>query len=256
MAKTPVTDYSEELRFQVAAWRRKRSLRALYHRWYRRIVTALNDKRPVVEIGSGSGNFKAFAGNVVATDICPTGPWIDRIVDARALPFDQEEVGQFVLIDCLHHMPRPLRFLRAAARALKPGGRVVLLEPSCTPWARLIWRKFHHERMDPDEDFYADDCESEPENPGFTYSNIAMAWSIFVRHRKRFAQHVPELRITRVEHSDFLIYPATGGFSYYSFIPATMVRFGYPLERFVMRPFARRLTGMRLLIVLDKCMSD
>src|SRR5262245_26682199 len=139
MPKETYADYRQELAFQKQIWEHKASLRAIYARWYRRIVEALSPRRPVVEIGSGCGNFKASFKDVIATDVILGGPWIDCRADAHALPFAACSVGNFVLIDCLHHLPRPLRFLRQAKQALQPGGRIVIFEPALTPWARLVW---------------------------------------------------------------------------------------------------------------------
>ena len=46
------------------------------------------DGGSVVEIGAGCGNFKSSFPDVIATDAIDAGPWIDRVVDARSLPWD------------------------------------------------------------------------------------------------------------------------------------------------------------------------
>lgn len=252
MAKQTCTDYADELRFQAQIWARKPGLRALYGRWYARVVTALSPQRPVVEIGAGCGNFKAHFSAALATDAIRGGPWIDRIVDARAMPFAPGEVGNFVLIDCLHHLPRPLRFLRAASAALKPGGRIVLFEPACTPWARLVWRFFHHEPVDLRQDLFAEDALPEPENAGLAFTNMGIATVLFVKGREKTMRCLPELKLARLEYSDFVVYPATGGFSYLSLMPAFALPALHATERVLTSPFGSWLTGMRLLIVLEK----
>lgn len=252
MAKDRFKDYREELEFQKATWRRKAGLRKLYHRWYARIVDALSEHRPTVEIGSGCGNFKEFYPDVVATDAMDVGPHIDRIVDARDLPFGEGEVGNFVLIDVLHHLPRPLRFLRSAGRCLKRGGRIVLFEPACTPFARLLWATCHHEPVDLSQDLLAEDELDEPPNEGFQFTNMAIATILFCRRLDETMSRLPGLRLARLRFSDFLVHPATGGFSYHSFVPGFAVGCLHAVEDVLTRPLARHLTGLRMLAVLEK----
>lgn len=252
MPKETFANYFDELQAQRDAWQRKANLRALYRRWYARIVAALSPQRPVVELGSGCGNFKSFIPEVFATDVFPCGPWIDMRVDARRLPFAENSIGNVVMIDCLHHLPRPIDFLRGAARCLRPGGRVVLFEPAATPWARFVWRRFHHEPCDLSADLFATVGKPEPENANFTYSNMATATLLFLLGRDRFEACVPELKIERVEHSDFVVYPATGGFSYRGFVPGAVLPVLHAIESAITRPTARWLTAMRLLVVLEK----
>lgn len=252
MGKKTCEDYFDELKAQREAWQRKANLRALYCRWYARIVAALAPLRPVVELGSGCGNFKAYFPEAIATDVFPCGPWIDTRADARQLPFAAGSVGNFVMIDCLHHLPRPISFLRRAADCLQDGGRIVLFEPAATPWARFVWKRFHHEPCDLSADLFAAEQAPEPENPNFTYSNMATATLLFVRGCERLAAAVPSLNIARVEFSDFLIYPATGGFSYRGFVPGAVLPLLHAAETILTRPTASCLTGMRMLVVLDK----
>ena len=252
MPKPVCKNYADELRHQAQVWARKPGLRALYGHWYARIVAALAPRRPVVEIGAGCGNFKAFFPEASATDAIQGGPWIERIVDARALPYRHGEIGNFVLIDCLHHLPRPLGFLRAAAAALQPGGRIVLFEPACTPWARLVWRLFHHEPVDLRQDLFAEEALPEPENAGLAFTNMGIATLLFVKGRDETLRRLPDLNLVRIEYSDFVVYPATGGFSYLTLVPAFALPALHAAEWVLTRPFASWLTGMRLLVVLEK----
>jgi SAM-dependent methyltransferase len=251
MAKVPFTDYADELAYQRGVWEHKGSLRAVYETWYSQIVDELAPNRPVVEIGAGCGNFKAYFPEAVATDAIQVGDWIDRVVDARELPFEPGEVGNFVMIDVLHHLPRPLNFLREAATALQPGGRIVMLEPAATPWARAVLGAFHHEPVDLSQDLFAEDGTLEPENEGFTFANQAIGTLLFVRQPQETLRRLPEMRLVSAAHSDFVVYPATGGFSYLNLVPARAARTLHRFEQRLMRRFAGR-TGMRLLIVLER----
>jgi SAM-dependent methyltransferase len=255
MAKKPFDDYKLELAHQQTVWQRKASLRVIYKVWYKRIIAQLTDQRPVVEIGSGCGNFKESFPDAIATDAIDAGDWIDRVVDARDLPFGDAEIGNYVMIDVLHHLPRPLNFLRAAARTLQPGGRIVLLEPAATPWARAVFGAFHHEPIDLSQDLFVEDGTPEPSNEGFTFANQAIGTLLFVNNPSETFRRVPELRPVIVEHSDFMVYPATGGFSYLNLMPSRLVRPLYQFENRVTEK-TRSKTGMRLLVVLERTETD
>lgn len=251
MPKQRLSNYEDELAAQRLAWERKPALRSVYRSWYSRIVEQLAPVGPTVEIGGGSGNFKEFHPDAIATDVIPAGPWLDCLVDARQLPFAASSVGNFVMADVLHHLPRPFDFLRDARRALRPGGRLIILEPAATPWSRLVLGLFHHEPVDLDQDVFGEDGTPPPANDGYTFANQAFGSLLFVRDPQETLERVPGLRLRSIDQSDFVVYPATGGFSYFCLVPE---RFAEPLQRLESRIVRRtgKLTAMRLLIVLER----
>ena len=252
MAKTPFDDYLQEINFQREVWRRKAVLRDLYHHWYQDVVASLAPLKPVIEIGSGCGNFKAYFPECIATDVFRSGPWIDRIVDAHQLPFDAQEAGNIVAFDVLHHLQRPLNFLRQAAQTLKPGGRLVFCEPAVSPWARLVYTATHHEPMDFQRDPFGLDGTPPEADPGHTFTNAAIPEILFWRQRERTLASVPGLSLLAARKFGFLLYPLTGGYSYRCFVPRFGFRTCLKLEDALLRPFANWLTGMRMLVVLEK----
>jgi SAM-dependent methyltransferase len=127
-----------------AAWRARPELRAVYREWFDRLLAAVGPRRPIVEVGSGPGFFKEAAPALVATDVIP-GLAVDVRCDAGVLPFRSASLGAIVMVDTLHHLPRPLDFLAEAARALAPGGRIAMIEPWITLPSWVLYRFFHHE---------------------------------------------------------------------------------------------------------------
>jgi len=252
MPKTIESDYSDEVQLQIAAWQRKAGLRSVYENWYRSIVNQLSPHRPVVEIGSGCGNFKRYFPEAIATDVFRTGQWIDEIVDARELPYQRETVGNFVLIDCLHHLPRPIKFLSQAVGALMPGGRILLLEPAITAWSQVVWKWFHHEPVDLTVDLFDDWDSPEPDNPGFCYANMATAHLLFQRDAGRLCELLPPCKIDKLILSDAFLYPATGGFSYFSLLPSPIIAAMHPWELKLMPNWLAQLTALRMLVVIEK----
>jgi SAM-dependent methyltransferase len=251
MIDQPLGEYHREIAEQRVVWQAKPSLRTVYRSWYARIVASLSDHRPVVEIGSGCGNFHEFFPESIATDVVDVGEWITRTVDARSLPFSPGEVGNFVMIDVLHHLQRPIEVLRSASALLPPGGRIVLLEPAGTPWARLVFGAFHHEPLDFDQDVFAEDGTPEPTNDDFSFANQAFATMLFVRDPDETMRRLPNLTVVATELSDFVVYPATGGFSHVNLVPNRLTERLLSLERHMPKGVRER-TGMRLLVILER----
>ncbi len=251
MAKTPFDDYLREIQLQREIWHRKGVLRILYHHWYRKIVRSLAPLSPVVELGSGCGNFKEFYPACIATDVVAGGPWIDRVMDAQKLSFGPAEVGNFVTMDVIHHLQRPLDFLRQAARATKPGGRLILCEPAATPAARLVYRN-HHEPLDVNWDLFGLDGQPPLDDPGHTFANMGIGEILFWRQRQRTLEALPELRLVKAWKFAFLLYPLTGGYNYRSLVPQMGLEFAFRLEDILLSPLANWLTGLRMIVVLEK----
>lgn len=96
----------------------------------------LPDSGKLLDIGTGTGHVAAIlqqAGRtVVACDVVNLLmlPLAYVLADGGALPFLDASFDAVTLITVLHHVPKPLhqRFFSEAARVLKPGGRLVLME--------------------------------------------------------------------------------------------------------------------------------
>jgi SAM-dependent methyltransferase len=127
-----------------AVWEARPELRQVYCEWFERLLGAVEGLEPVVEVGAGPGFFKEFAPRLIATDVV-AGLRVDVRCDADVLPFRSASVGGLVLLDTLHHLPRPLDFLAEAGRILKTGGRLAMIEPWITTPSWVLYRYFHHE---------------------------------------------------------------------------------------------------------------
>lgn len=239
--------FVEEVARQREVWENKACLRQIYREWFVQVAQQLPDQGPVVELGCGAGGFKQHRPDIIATDFV-LSPWVDQVVEATALPFRDGALGAVVAFDLLHHIARPLRLLREAARVLRTGGRLIFLEPAITPWSRVVWGLFHHEPVD----LSYDPFDSTERSPDLYFANTALPCLLFERHRQRLERELPELEVEKLVYSDFLVYPLTGGFSRFRLLPAFAVAPLYRLERTLLAPTARWLTGMRLLAVLRK----
>jgi len=125
-------------------WTIRPELRAVYHEWFAQLLCCVEGLHPIVEIGAGPGFFKEYFPQLISTDVIAT-PYVDVVCDAGALPFQSGSVGALVMVDVLHHLPKPLEFLAEAGRILHPGGRLAMIEPWITVPSYLLYRYFHHE---------------------------------------------------------------------------------------------------------------
>src|SRR5208282_1250180 len=109
-----------------SVWAARPELRAVYHEFFAELLGAVQGRAPVVELGAGPGLFKEYHPRLISTDVILTR-WVDVVCDACALPFPAQSVGALVMLDVLHHLPRPLEFMAEATRVLAPGGLMVMI---------------------------------------------------------------------------------------------------------------------------------
>jgi SAM-dependent methyltransferase len=207
---------TEDLEVQRRAWEERPLVRALYRSWYARMARLLaQGDGPTVEVGTGIGTLRESIPGVVATDVEPT-PWSHRVADAQDLPYEEGSLANIVGVDVLHHLPRPLRLLAEARRTLRPGGRLVLLEPYGSPASTLSYRFLHHEDWDARADPFADVALSS-DRP--LDANGALPTLLFFRHAGELRRRFPELAVVHSERLATVAYPLSGGFTRRPLVP-------------------------------------
>jgi SAM-dependent methyltransferase len=231
-------------------WDRKPVLRAIYDDFYDRIAAAC---RPglTIELGGGIGNLKRRLPDVIVTDIQPA-PWLDCVADAQRLPFAPGVAANIVMVDVLHHLEFPVVFFREAERVLRPGGRMLMIEPAITWGSTLFYRLFHQEPVRTSADIMADGSPDPRRDP--YDSNQAAPTLLATRARERFHRRFPALRIMRVDWFSLAAYPLSGGFKRWSLIGEGVARRLLEIERAI-EPSLGRFTAFRMMLVVEKSLG-
>jgi len=226
--------------------RRKRSLALIYEDYYVRIRKMCVPGR-TLELGGGGGFLNATVPGTVTTDIV-SASWLDVVTDAHCLPFSDNSFDNVVMLDVLHHLSYPRRFFAEADRVIKPGGRLVMIEPAVTPVSWVAYKFFHEEpvllKVDPLES--AAISGPRPED-----ANQAIPHLVFNRHAAHFADLFPTLNVFSVTRLSLWAYALSGGFRNWCLLPAFFVPPLLWVEDRLLPVFGR-LAAFRLMIVLER----
>ena len=129
--------------FHALTWQRSRNVASFFEGF-------LPASGKLLDIGTGTGHVAALLQKpertVLACDIMNLlmVPLPYVICDGSNLPFLDGAFDAALLVTVLHHVPKPehARFLAEAARVLKPGGKLVLMEDTYHGMFELEFTKF------------------------------------------------------------------------------------------------------------------
>jgi len=209
---------------------KKSILKNVYHRWYNQIEDEISGSQaisgPVLELGSGAGFLQDFIPNLIRSEILKISS-VDIILDGQFLPFKSNSLKAIVLVDVFHHIPSVNLFLAEALRCLKSGGVIVMVEPWCTPFSRLIYKYIHHEPYYPQSTNWAF-AKAGP----LSQANSALPWIVFERDRTIFEKKFKQLKIKKISLHTSFSYLFSGGISKKQLIPVTIYYLYNKLKKF------------------------
>jgi SAM-dependent methyltransferase len=228
-------------------WNEKPILRAIYDDLYQKIenVALTGD---TLEIGGGIGNLKIGKGRIIKSDI-QRHSRVDVVADAHKLPFNNGVFSNIVLFDVLHHLQCPLLFFEEAARVLRSGGRIIMVEPGITPISKLLYKMGHEEPVEMGWDMN-DPCKVDADKDPYD-SNQAIPTILFKRDPKLFLAAVKGFKIHSSNWLSLFAYPLSGGFKSWSLLPYKWVYTILKIEEKIL-PFLGSLMAFRLMVVLEK----
>ena len=246
---TPASDGPDPLlREHTSMIRGNALLNAIYVDVYARLMeeVPLAQFPSVLEIGSGAGFLKQVAPHVTTTD-CIAGPGIDRVVDACRLPDDLPEgsLDAIVAFDVFHHLPDVVGFLTGVETVLRPGGRLVLVEPWFTPVGQWFYRALHHEPVLLDPEAWR--IEGEGRLGG---ANSRLPTSVFRDGTRRLARVAPSLTVLRCTPFHKWLYLLSGGLRLNTRVPAGVARVLLRIDRATAR--LDPLLGIFAVIVVER----
>jgi SAM-dependent methyltransferase len=178
----------------------------------------------VLELGAGAGFLAEYIPGLVTSEVffCRG---VSVVADGQQMPFATASLRAIVFTDVLHHLPDVRLFFREAARCLRPGGRVIMIEPWVSAWSSFIYPRLHHERYDPSAPTW-----EFPSSGPLSGSNQALPWIIFSRDRELFAREFPEWDVCQVLPQMPLRYLVSGGLTTRNLAPAWSYGFWKWLE--------------------------
>jgi SAM-dependent methyltransferase len=229
--------------------RSKPFLKRIYKEWYAAMARAIpSGPGEVLELGSGAGFLADYIPGLITSDVFPI-PGVQMVLDAHDMPFPNGHLRGLAMTNVLHHLSDPERFFREAARCVRPGGAVVMIEPWVSRWSRLIYTRLHHEPFEPEAPRW-----EIPQSGPLSGANGALPWIIFQRDRKRFEASFPEWQIREVRPIMPFRYLISGGVSLRALMPGFTFLLWRGVEK-LLSPFMRSL-GMFARIVLVRAQTQ
>jgi len=149
-----------------------------------------------------------------------------------------------LMFDVFHHIPDVKSFLNDAHRCLKPGGKIIMIEPANTAFGRFIFTHFHHEPFDPKANW-----KFESTGP-LSSANGALPWIVFVRDKIKFLNEFPDFTISQLNYHTPFAYLLSGGLTFKQLMPTFCYKAIRGLE-FLLTPIQRYL-GMFMTIEVTK----
>lgn len=205
--------------------KKKPLLKKIYTQWYQQFINELQSHFPdykdnhsyfFLEIGSGGGFLKELFPQIKTSDILPL-PFVDYVFSAEKFPMKDASIDAIFMLNVLHHIPNAENFFSEAQRCLKPGGFIFMIEPANTPFARFIYKNFHHENFDTKQINW----HFTSKGP-LSSANGALPWIIFRRDYEKFKKLYPDLQLIKYQYHTPFAYLLSGGFSAQSMLPGFM----------------------------------
>jgi SAM-dependent methyltransferase len=245
----PIGLHNTEIQQNLSNWTKKPILHRVYKEFYRIINDQVDYSLAgeIVELGSGIGNIRMEIPQAICTDLFKN-PWIDQVENAYALSFKDNTISNLILFDVFHHLQYPGTAFREFHRVLKPGGKIIIFDPSISLTGFLVYGLIHHEPVawfkkiewDAHHDF----------DPWSSTYYAAQGNAERVFFAKKYLKKLSGWRLSNGKKFAALTYLLSGGYSKPQLFPSshydTVKRIEKVLDHFP------KLFATRLLVVLTR----
>jgi hypothetical protein len=231
---------------------RKRILRGLFEKFYRecramdlRYFQDCPGSR--LEIGSGAGIVSEVYADVITSDI-KVLPFVDLVLQAEKLPFEDNSLRAIYAINVFHHLSQPRDFFSELLRVVHPGGGVVLIEPFYGPLASWVFKNLHKsEGFEPEAPSWEPPVPTGP----FSKANQALSYIIFKRDLSQFNKEFPELDLVVQRPQTQLWYLLSGGVNFRQLLPDSLTALARFSER-LLSPFNQWIALQQTIVLRKK----
>ena len=219
------------------------ALGILYQEWYDLISKNLSVIDGInIELGCGASFINKTNKSIQKTDV-----FLNSNTDFKLNAMDigenfENKISNLILVNVFHHISDPELFLKSAEKALIPGGRIIMIEPSNNYWSRFVYKLIGHEPFDTRQS----EWKFESIDP-LLDSNQALSWIIFERDYEKFKNLFPMFSLILKKNMMPFSYLFSGGHSFNTKI-GRFIKIPRNLEKF----FLDKYFGIFNLICLEK----
>ena len=207
-----------------------------------------------LEIGSGFGASKYFLPriNLITSDV-GSYEWLDvKNCYAENLPVMDTSLDFIIVNQTLHHISYPQQFFKEVLRVLRPGGKLIMLEPYTSLSMKLALILMRHEGFDDSLNTLDESVPmSDPNDPWS--ANNSMARLLFQNERLG-SEKIPGFVLIHSRYAEFLSFLNSGGvgskFFYIPLLPI-FLRFQWMIDQFLITS-CPRIFALQIQIVLVK----
>ena len=118
--------------------------------WMKKFI---NNKKTVIEIGSGNGLIKQLLSKKIITSDIELNKNVDKYIDMNKLHLSKKYINKvdvFIFNHSIHHSSNPIKTLNKLQKYLKKDGLVLMNEPEISFFFKLFLYLCNHEGWDLD----------------------------------------------------------------------------------------------------------
>jgi len=185
------------------------ALGIIYQEWYKLIARNLSEVDGInIELGCGASFINKINPDIKKTDVFLNSNTDFKLNAMKVGEQFENMISNLILVNVFHHLSNPELFLKSAEKSLKPGGRIIMIEPSNNCWSKFIYKLVGHEKFDT----LQVDWKFESKDP-LLDSNQALSWIIFERDSKKFKNLFPKFSLIKKKTLMPISYLISGGHS-------------------------------------------